>query len=354
MNLFDQMQIRDVVIANRISMAPMCTYSADNGVANDWHVLHYGTRAVGGVGLICAEATAVIPEGRITPGDLGLWDDDQIPPLSRVTAVIRQHGAVAGIQLAHAGRKASTSRPWDGDHALETAQGGWRPVVGPSPIPFDSDHPVPTALDEAGIQRIIDAFRASASRALQAGFQVVQVHAAHGYLLHEFLSPLSNHREDAYGGTFENRTRLLRQVVDAIREVWPATNPLFVRLSITEWLDAGWSVADSVTLSRQLASQGVDLIDCSSGGNIAGVRPPLGPGFQTPLAVTIKRDAGVSTAAVGMITAPAQADHIVRTGQADMVSLGRELLRDPYWTLHAAKVLGQEARWPKQYMSVRA
>jgi 2,4-dienoyl-CoA reductase-like NADH-dependent reductase (Old Yellow Enzyme family) len=258
MSLFEPIRIRDLVIQNRIAMAPMCNYSADDGLANEWHLVHYGSRAAGGVGLICAEATAVLPDGRITPGDLGLWCDEQVAPLSRLTAFIRQQGAVAAVQLAHAGRKASVARPWDGAKSVEAEQGGWRPVVGPSPIPFDTGYPVPLPLDQPGIQRVVDAFRTAAHRALLAGFQVVEIHAAHGYLLNEFLSPLSNRREDAYGGSLENRTRLLREVVDAVREVWPAGNPLLVRISAREWAGGGWSLEDSIVLARQLASQGVD------------------------------------------------------------------------------------------------
>jgi 2,4-dienoyl-CoA reductase-like NADH-dependent reductase (Old Yellow Enzyme family) len=353
MSLFEPIQIRDVTLPNRIAMAPMCNYSADNGLANDWHLVHYGSRAAGGVGLICVEATAVLPEGRITPGDLGLWCDDQIAPLRRVTAFLREQGCVAGIQLAHAGRKASVARPWDGEGPLDASQGGWRPVVGPSPMPFDSGCPVPEVLNDQGINRVVDGFRAAAYRALQAGFQAVEIHAAHGYLLTEFLSPLTNRREDGYGGSFENRTRLLRRVVAAVRETWPAANPLLVRLSTTEWATGGWSLDDSIVLARQLASWGVDLIDCSSGANVPGELPPVGPGYQTPLAAAVKREAGVLTGAVGMITAPEQADHIVRTGQADVVFLGRELLRDPYWPLHAARVLREDVRWPRQYLRAR-
>jgi 2,4-dienoyl-CoA reductase-like NADH-dependent reductase (Old Yellow Enzyme family) len=349
MHLFEPLELRGLRFRNRIAVSPMCTYSSLDGFANDWHLVHLGSRALGGAGFVCAEAAAVLAEGRISPDDLGIWHDDHVPFLARVTEFIRAHGAVAGIQLAHAGRKASTARPWDGDQVLDPDHRGWRPVRGPSPLAFDTDHPVPEALDDQGIARVIEAFRAGARRAQQAGFQVVELHAAHGYLINEFLSPLSNQRRDRYGGSFENRSRLLLEIVAAVRDVWPADHPLFVRLSATEWVEGGWTVEDSIALARLLAAAGVDLIDCSSGGNVPGVRLPVGPGYQTPLAAEIKRLAGVRTGAVGAITAPAQADHIIRTGQADMVFLARELLRDPYWPLHAASTLGHDVTWPKQY-----
>jgi 2,4-dienoyl-CoA reductase-like NADH-dependent reductase (Old Yellow Enzyme family) len=348
-SLFTPLQIREVQFRNRIAVSPMCEYSSIDGYANDWHLVHLGSRAVGGAGLVIAEATAILPEGRISPDDLGIWHDDHIPALARITEFIHAHGAVAGIQLAHAGRKASTAAPWDGGKPLEPEHRGWRPIYGPSRIPFDSDYATPDALDDQGITNVIDGFRAAAIRAHRAGFKVVEIHAAHGYLLHEFLSPLSNLREDRYGGSIENRSRLLLEVVDAVREVWPATYPLFVRISATDWVEHGWTVADSIVLSRQLSVHGVDLVDCSSGGNVAGVRIPLGPGYQTPFAEQVRHGAPILTGAVGMITAPAQADHIVRTGQADLVLLGRELLRDPYWPLHAARILGHDMPWPRQY-----
>jgi 2,4-dienoyl-CoA reductase-like NADH-dependent reductase (Old Yellow Enzyme family) len=349
MSLFLPLQIRSMLFRNRIAVSPMCEYSSVDGFANDWHLVHLGSRAVGGAGLVITEAAAVLPEGRISPDDLGIWHDDHIPALARITEFIHAHGAISGIQLAHAGRKASTAAPWEGGHSLDTEHRGWRPIFGPSEIAFDTGYATPAPLDEIGISGVIDAFRAAAKRALQAGFKVIEIHAAHGYLLHEFLSPISNLRTDRYGGSIENRSRLLLEVVDAVREVWPSTHALFVRISATDWVDHGWSVADSVALARQLGSHSVDLVDCSSGGNVPGVRIPIGPGYQTPFAEQIKREAGVLTGAVGMITAPAQADHIVRTGQADMIILARELLRDPYWPLHAAQALGHDMAWPRQY-----
>ncbi len=349
MSLFTPLQLRDVTLRNRIAVSPMCQYSSRDGYADDWHLVHLGSRAVGGAGLVFTEAAAVLPEGRISPDDLGIWRDEHVAFLARITRFIREHGAAAGIQLAHAGRKASTARPWEGGRPLGVEQRGWTPLVAPSALAFDAGYQVPEALDLDGIRRVVAAFRAAAQRAHAAGFQVVELHAAHGYLLNEFLSPLTNHRDDEYGGTFENRTRLLREVVTSVREVWPASLPLFVRLSATDWVDGGWTVDDSVDLARQLAPLGVDLIDCSSGGAVPGARIPLGPGYQTPFAARVKHEADVLTGAVGLITSPQQADHVIRTGQADLVLLARELLRDPYWPLHAARALGHDAVWPPQY-----
>lgn len=347
--LFEPLAVRGVQFPNRIAVSPMCQYSSRDGFANDWHFVHLASRAVGGAGLVFTEATAVLPEGRISPYDLGIWDEAHIPMLARITHFVAGQGAVPGIQLAHAGRKGGTGRPWEGGGAVASQHGGWTPVA-PGPAPFDQGYPVPQVLGEDGIARVVAGFRQAAERALGAGFQVVEVHAAHGYLLHEFLSPLSNPRGDRYGGSFDNRVRLLGEVVEAIRSIWPERLPLFVRISATDWVDGGWAVEDSVDLARRLASLGVDLVDCSSGGNVAGVRIPLGPGYQTGFSQRIRREAGVLTGAVGLITEPAQADHIVRTGQADLVLLARELLRDPYWPLRAARVLGVEVPWPPQYL----
>jgi 2,4-dienoyl-CoA reductase-like NADH-dependent reductase (Old Yellow Enzyme family) len=349
MSLFQPLQIRDVTFRNRIAVSPMCQYSSVDGYADDWHLVHLGSRAVSGAGLVIAEASAVLPEGRISPDDLGIWEDGHITVLSRITEFIRAHGAVAGIQLAHAGRKASTARPWDGGKPLDSDHRSWRPIYGPSALPFDQHYQIPEALTEEGIAGIIQAFRLATGRALQAGFQVIEIHAAHGYLLHEFLSPLSNQRQDRYGGPFENRTRFLCEVISAVREVWPAENPLFTRISAVDWVEGGWTITDSVALARLLGPLGVDLIDCSSGANAPGLRIPLGPGYQTPFAAEVRREADILTGAVGLITSPAQADQIIRTGQADLVLLARQLLRDPYWPLHAAQALGHDLAWPKQY-----
>jgi 2,4-dienoyl-CoA reductase-like NADH-dependent reductase (Old Yellow Enzyme family) len=348
--LFDALAIRSVTLKNRVAVSPMCQYSSDDGFANDWHLVHLGSRAVGGASLIIAEATGVEARGRISPHDLGLWKDAHIDMMRRITTFIRAQGGIAGVQLAHAGRKASTARPWDGNAPLEPSQGGWRPVLAPSALPFDAAHPIPEAMSTVQIREVTDAFVAAARRALEAGFQVVEIHAAHGYLLHEFLSPLSNTRTDTYGRAFANRIRFLREVVRAVRTVWPDRLPLFVRISATDWVDgAGWDLDQSVQLSRELKSDGVDLIDCSSGGNVPNAHIPIGPGYQTMFAERIRRDTGVLTGAVGMITTAEQAETILRTGQADLVIIGREHLRDPYWALHAAPKLHTKASPPAQY-----
>ncbi|MHB1312018.1 MAG: NADH:flavin oxidoreductase/NADH oxidase [Gemmatimonadaceae bacterium] len=349
--LFDSLTLRGLTLRNRIAVSPMCQYSAGDGLANDWHLVHLGSRAVGGAGLVIAEATAVTAPGRISPQDLGLWSEAQVEPLARIVRVIEGQGAVAGIQLAHAGRKASTLRPWDdGTGTATAAAGGWDDVVGPSAVPFDAASVTPRALSDGEIAGVVAAFAAAAGRALAAGFRVVELHAAHGYLLHEFLSPLSNRRTDGYGGSFESRTRIVREVVDAVRRVWPEALPLFVRVSATDWLDGGWDLEQTVELARVLKDRGVDLIDCSSGGNATGVRIPLTPGYQVPLAARVRQGADIATGAVGLITGAAQADEIIRQGQADVVLLAREMLRDPYWPLHAAAELGQAAPWPPQYL----
>lgn len=348
-HLFDPLSIRSVTFPNRVFVSPMCEYSSTDGYANDWHLVHLGSRAVGGAGLVLTEAAAVVPEGRISPQDLGLWSDDHIEPLARIVRFIHAQGSVAGMQLAHAGRKASMRRPWEGGGTIPEGAGGW-PVVAPSPMPFAPGYATPQAITRDGIRDVVGAFAHAARRAAEAGFRVVEIHAAHGYLIHEFLSPLSNQRHDAYGGAFENRTRLLREIVAAVRSSWPEEAPLFVRISATDWIEGGWDLEQSVELARSLRDLGVDLIDCSSGGAAATARIPMGPGFQTPFAQRIRRDAGTTTAAVGMITTPAQAEQIVATGQADAVMIARELLRDPYWPLRAARELGQTITWPAQYL----
>jgi 2,4-dienoyl-CoA reductase-like NADH-dependent reductase (Old Yellow Enzyme family) len=349
-HLFEPLTLRGVALPNRIAVSPMCQYSSVDGSANDWHLMHLGSRAAGGAGLVLTEAVAVTPQGRISPHDLGLWSDELIEPLARIVRFISQRGSVAGIQLAHAGRKGSTSPPWENRGVtLTEAEGGW-PIVAPSAVPYDDGCTMPAALTAAGLTEITAAFVQAARRALLAGFQVAEVHAAHGYLLHQFLSPLSNRRSDAYGGSFENRIRLLREVVTAVRNVWPDHLPLLVRISATDWVEGGWDLEQSLELVRQLIPLGVDLIDCSSGGSAPHAKVPVGPGYQTQFAEQIRRETGSRTGAVGMITDPAQADHIIRSGQADLVLLARELLRDPQWPLRAARELGQLVPWPAQYV----
>jgi 2,4-dienoyl-CoA reductase-like NADH-dependent reductase (Old Yellow Enzyme family) len=352
-SLFSPLTIRGLTLANRIAVSPMCEYSSIDGFANDWHLVHLGSRAVGGAGLVFTEATAVVPDGRISPEDLGIWKDEHIPMLARIASFIREQGAVAGMQLAHAGRKASTAAPWNGGKPIGVENGGWSPLVAPSAIPFAEGYQTPVALDEAGIRSLVASFTDAARRALDAGVQVIEIHAAHGYLINEFLSPLSNTRTDAYGGSFENRTRFLRQIVEAVRAVWPDNLPLFVRISATEWTDGGWDIEQSVELARAIAPLGVDLIDCSSGGNVPKGRIPLGPGYQVPLAARVRAESGVPTGAVGLITSAPQADEIVRSGKADLVFLAREELRDPYFPLHAARELGAHIAWPKQYLRAK-
>ena len=349
-HLFEPLTLRSVTVANRIAVSPMCQYSSVDGYVTDWHLVHLGSRAVGGAGLVITEAMAVTPQGRITPHDLGIWSDDHIEPLARIVHFMSRQGSLVGIQLGHAGRKASTPAPWEHRSVtLTEAEGGW-PTVAPSAVAFDEGCIVPTALTEEGVQGIATAFAQAARRSLQAGFRVAEIHAAHGYLLHQFLSPLSNRRTDRYGGSFENRTRLLRDTVSAVRDVWPGHLPLLVRISVTDWVEGGWDLEQSLELVRQLQPLGVDLIDCSSGGSDPHARIPIGTGYQTPFAEQIRRETGSRTGAVGLITSPAQADHIIRSGQADLVLLGRELLRDPYWPLRAARELGQLVPWPAQYV----
>lgn len=347
--LFDSLKVRDVVLRNRIIVSPMCQYSSEDGFASDWHLVHLGSRAVGGAALVFTEATAVEARGRISPQDLGIWKDEHIVPLKRITDFVKAQGAVAGIQLAHAGRKASTSRPWDGDKPIDGQHGGWRPV-GPSPVPFDAGYPAPEVLSVEGINAVVGSFAKAARRALLAGFGVAEIHSAHGYLLHEFLSPASNKRTDAYGGPFENRIRMLLEVVRAVRKIWPQQLPIFVRISATDWLESGgWDLEQSIALAHILKKEGVDLIDCSSGALAPHVRIPAGPGFQVSLAERIRKETGILTGAVGFITSAAQAETILKTRQADAIFIARQFLRDPYWPLHAEIELKGNASWPSQY-----
>lgn len=352
-HLFAPFKIRDVTFRSRIGVSPMCEYSSANGFANDWHLVHLGSRAVGGAAMVMTEAAAVTGSGRISPRDLGIWLDDHIPMLARIFRFIEDQGAVPAMQLAHAGRKASTAAPWEGGGPVDESQGGWRPIFAPSAIPFSPASITPQALDERGIAEIVKAFADAARRASAAGARVIEIHSAHGYLLHEFLSPLSNRRTDGYGGSFDNRTRFLREVVHAVRQTWPANLPLFVRVSAADWVESGWTIEDSVALAKQLGPPGVDLIDCSSGGIAPGIPIPVGPGYQVPFAAKIRDETGIATAAVGMITEPEQADQIIRDGHADMVFLARELLRDPYWPLRAADHFKLDGPWPKQYLRAR-
>jgi 2,4-dienoyl-CoA reductase-like NADH-dependent reductase (Old Yellow Enzyme family) len=348
-HLFSKLRMRDVGLANRIVVSPMCQYSSVDGYANDWHFAHLAARAVGGAALVFTEAAAVTPEGRISPQDLGVWSEKHFEPLERIARFMENQGVRAGIQLAHAGRKGSTYRPGAGQGAVAGSDGGWRPVA-PSAIAFSDTYAKPDELTIDQIKSLQRAFAVAAERAAAAGFDVIEIHAAHGYLIHEFLSPFSNRRVDEYGGSFENRTRFLRECVEAVRRALPERRPLFVRISATDWLEGGWDIDQSVELARLLLSLGVDLIDCSSGGNLEKAEIPIGPGYQTPFAERIRREANIATAAVGMITAPAQADQIIRNDQADLVLLAREMLRDPYWPMHAAQELEQIAPWSEQYL----
>ncbi|MCD7440696.1 NADH:flavin oxidoreductase/NADH oxidase [Streptomyces lincolnensis] len=352
--LFEPYTLRDVTFPNRVWMPPMCQYSAapegrDIGAPNDWHFAHYGARAAGGTGLIIVEATGVSPEGRISPYDLGIWNDTQVEAFRRITRFLVSQGTVPGIQLAHAGRKGSTDQPWKGGAPLGPDALGWQPL-GPSPIAFDERHPVPTELTVDQIQEIVGQFADAARRALAAGFEVAEIHGAHGYLIGNFLSPHSNHRTDAYGGSYENRTRFALEVVDAVRAVWPEDKPLLFRISATDWLDeGGWTPDDTVRLAADLKSHGVDLLDVSTGGNASGVRIPTGPGYQVPFAARVKAETSLPVAAVGMITEVEQAEKIIANDEADAVLLGRELLRNPSWARHAARELGGDVRVPDQY-----
>jgi 2,4-dienoyl-CoA reductase-like NADH-dependent reductase (Old Yellow Enzyme family) len=348
MHLFTPFRLRGTELKNRIVVSPMCEYSAKDGHPTPWHLVHLGSRAVGGAALVFTEATAVSAIGRISPQDTGIYLDSHIEAWHPIVEFVHEQGSLSGIQLAHAGRKASTAQPWLGGAPIPLHDGGWTPV-GPSALPFDNGYTVPKALSIAEIDQVVADFVSAAHRALEAGFQVVEIHSAHGYLLHEFLSPFANQRNDEYGGSFENRIRLLLRVAKSIREVWPEQRPVFVRISATDWKENGWDLAQSIELARQLKSVGLDLIDVSSGGLIPGVRIPLGPGYQVPFAEAIRRDAEIATGTVGMIVEPAQADTIISSGQADVVLLARELLRDPYWPRRAANVLGAKIKPPVQY-----
>jgi 2,4-dienoyl-CoA reductase-like NADH-dependent reductase (Old Yellow Enzyme family) len=348
MNLFTPFRLRGIELKNRIAVSPMCEYSAQDGHPAQWHLVHLGSRAVGGAALVMTEATGVSAVGRISPADTGLYLDSHVEAWRPIVEFIREQGAVPGIQLAHAGRKGSTSIPWLGDGAVAIKDGGWEPVA-PSVEPFNTTYPVPKALSVAEIDQVVQEFVAAAKRAIQAGFQVVEIHAAHGYLLHEFYSPLSNQRTDEYGGSFENRIRMVLRVTNAVREVWPEQLPVFMRISATDWKEGGWDIEQSVELCRRLKGLAVDLVDVSSGGVVPGVRVPVGPGYQVGFAATIRSGAGIATGAVGMISDPGQAETIILTGQADIVFLARELLRDPYWPRRAAKELGEKIKPPVQY-----
>jgi 2,4-dienoyl-CoA reductase-like NADH-dependent reductase (Old Yellow Enzyme family) len=349
--LFSPIQLAGVSIPNRVFVSPMCQYASEDGFSSDWHLVHLGSRAVGGAGLVFTEAAAIVPEGRITPQDLGLWKDDHITGLKRIVEFLHGQGVRAAVQLAHAGRKASMARPWASEQRyLTPSEGGWQNVMAPSEVPFAENYAPPVALDLAGIQNIVRAFARAAERALEAGFDLIELHAAHGYLLHEFLSPLSNRRRDQYGGGFENRIRMLVEVVDAVHAVLPGEVPLLVRISATDWAAGGWDIDQSVALAKVLKQHKVDFIDVSSGGMAATAVTPVGPGYQTLFAERIRHEADIPTGAVGMITAAAQAEHILRTGQADAVLLARELLRKPYWPLEAASELGDLTSWPAQYL----
>ena len=345
-SLFSAFSLRGLEFRNRVFVSPMCQYSSRDGLPNDWHMVHLGSRAVGGAGLVCVEATGVSPEGRISPGDTGLWSEEHTRAFAPIASFIKSQGARAAIQLAHAGRKASTDLPWRGGKPLGEGQGGWQ-TIAPSAVPF-GDWPAPREMNGADIETVVRQFADAARRALEAGFEVVELHMAHGYLLHEFLSPLSNRREDEFGGSLENRARFPLQVAEAVRAVWPDGLPLFARISGTDWVEGGWDVEQSVVLSRWLKERGVDLIDCSTGGLVPGARIPAGPGYQVPFAEAIRREAGVATGAVGLITEPEQAEEVIASGRADAVFLARAELRDPYWPLHAARRLGAPAPWPVQ------
>ncbi len=353
-HLFESFTVKSVTLRNRIGVSPMCQYSSEDGLATDWHLVHLGSRAIGGAGLVIAEATAVAPEGRISPGDAGLWADKHIEPLARINRFIKQHGAVSGIQIAHAGRKASAALPWQGGAHLADDAGGW-PTLAPSAVAFGEGlNKVPRAMTAADIAQTQADFVATAKRSLAAGYEWLELHFAHGYLGHEFLSPLANFRTDSYGGSFENRIRFVLETTRAVRAVWPENLPFTARLSCSDWVEGGWDIAQSVELSRRLKTEGVDLIDCSSGGAVPQAKIPVGPDYQVPFAEQIRREAGIATAAVGMITAPKQADEIIRTGKADLVLLAREFLRDAYWPAHAAKVLGHAGRVPPPEPYARA
>lgn len=350
--LFSPLTIKDVTLRNRIAISPMCQYSSIDGFATHWHLVHLGSRAVGGAGLIIQEATAVSPEGRISPGDLGIYREDHMEKLRNITSFIHEQGAVAGIQLAHAGRKASCAAPWNGGKQLKAREGGWK-TVAPSAIPFNRDEDTPEALDEQGIKKVINDFKTAARRALQAGYKVIEIHGAHGYLIHQFLSPLSNQRTDHYGGSLENRMRLLMEIVKAVQSVWPHNLPLLVRISATDWVDEGWDIDEAVMLASVLKREGVDLIDCSSGGLVPTAKVPVAPGYQVPFAERIKKETGILTGAVGLITGVHQSEEILQENKADLILLARVALREPYFAMHAAHILGDDITWPRQYQRAK-
>lgn len=346
-DLLSPLKIRDLTLSNRIGMSPMCQYSSQEGLANDWHLVHLGSRAAGGASLIMVEATAVLREGRITPGDMGIWGDEHIEPLARIASFIKSQGAVPGIQLAHSGRKGSTDAPWRGGGVIREPI-GWTPVA-PSPLPFAEGDPVPSELDAKGIERVIQAFGDAAKRAVKAGFEVIEIHAAHGYLLHEFLSPISNRRRDAWGGSLENRIRLPVKIAESLRQAMPQGMPLFARISATDWVEGGFDIAQAVLLSKRLKTEGVDLIDVSTGGMVPKAHIPIGKGYQVPFARQIREEAAILTGAVGLITEVSHANGIITEGDADLILLGRELLREPYWAIKAQQELGKDPSWPVQY-----
>lgn len=346
--LFSPLRLRELVLKNRIFVSPMCQYSAVDGMPTDWHLVHLGSRAIGGAALVMTEATAVSPEGRISPCDTGIWSGEQAAAFRNIVEFIHRHGAAAGIQVAHAGRKASTDLPWRGGEPLDAGKGGWQPIA-PSPLPFAEGYAVPREMTEGDMERVRKAFAAAARRGQEAGFDVIEVHMAHGYLLHEFLSPLTNRRTDAWGGSLENRLRFPVSVARAVRKEWPERLPVFVRVSAIDWVEGGWDLPQTIALARELKGIGIDMVDCSSGGAVPGAKVQASPGFQVPFAAAVRLEAGIATGAVGLITEPAQAEQIVETGLADAVLLGREFLRDPYWPFHAARILGVDIPWPSQY-----
>lgn len=346
--LFSTLCLRDITVRNRIFVSPMCQYSAVDGIPNDWHFVHLGSRAVGGAGLIMVEATGVSPEGRISPGDLGIWNDIQTKELQKVAAFIEVNGAIPAIQIAHAGRKASTAAPWKGGKPLKQEEGGWTPVA-PSAVPFSANHATPKELAKTEIESLLKKFSDAAKRAMSAGFKVLELHMAHGYLMHEFLSPLTNHRNDEFGGIWENRTRFPLAVAKAVRAVWPSHLPVFTRISATDWVEGGWDLEQSIRFCLALKEAGIDLIDCSTGGTVPDAKIPFAPGFQVPFSAAIRKEARIPTCTVGFITDPHQAEQILVCEQADAIALGREMLRNPYWPLHAAKKLGEDIPWPSQY-----
>lgn len=350
--LFTPIQIKTITLKNRLVVSPMCQYSSLDGFAGEWHLVHLGSRAVGGAGLVFTEATAVVPEGRISPSDLGIWKDEHIESLKRITTFVESHGSVPGIQLAHAGRKSSQESPWKGMQPIPIAEGGWE-TVAPSAIAFKEGDPVPKELTKVEIKTLVKKFKEGAERALKAGFKVIELHGAHGYLIHEFLSPISNTRSDIYGGSFENRIRFLKEVVEAVRTVWPTELPLFVRLSATEYAEGGWTEQDSIELAKILKEMDVDLIDCSTGGNVHGVKITLKPLYQTDLAESIRKNSEIKTGAVGLITTAQEAESIIVDNRADLVFMARELLRDPYFPLRAAHELGEDVDWPDQYVRAK-